>query len=137
MKIKEINAKSVEFTGILHLFKETSRQQQTVGKSIGEGIGKSAELLPKDTVADSQEAAISRLQQNTILILSIPDYTTPQDFLLLMGNDRENILHIRILVDSIPKRYGMLIKFKTDANQFFDEFNGRPFSSFEVSVFVT
>ena len=98
--------------------------------------------------------------RDTILLLSIPSYQTPQDFLLLMGGVyRKDLLHVRLLFEedgqqsqftkdtqsttpqksnkrSKSTRFMMLFKFKSIlvADSFYSEFNGKLFTSFENDI---
>ncbi|KAI8895859.1 BRCA1-associated protein 2-domain-containing protein [Globomyces pollinis-pini] len=102
--------KQIETTsGIMHLFRETDKKDVTT------------EHIQSGT---------------TVAVLSVPIYTTPQDFLRLLGKMRDNISHMRLVSDAVPNKYMILIKFSTiDATkEFYNEFNGKPFSSFEAEL---
>jgi BRCA1-associated protein len=70
---------------------------------------------------------------NIICVLAVPLYMTPQDFLKLMGAQRNDLIQVRIFKDAIPNRFMILMKFKDNesASLFYDDFNGKPFNSFE------
>lgn len=73
---------------------------------------------------------------DTVLIPSIPSHTTPQDFLHLMGIYRNSLVNCSILQDEMKGRWLLLCRFKTHelAHEFYKNFNGRPFSSFETEL---
>ncbi|KAJ3301206.1 hypothetical protein HDV03_001192, partial [Kappamyces sp. JEL0829] len=72
----------------------------------------------------------------TLLILAIPDYLTPQDFLQLMSEHMPSVIHGRMLQDCVPSRYMLLLQFSNlaAATLFFNSFNGKPFNSFEQEI---
>ncbi|KAJ3320825.1 hypothetical protein HDV06_004836 [Boothiomyces sp. JEL0866] len=74
--------------------------------------------------------------QNTLAILAVPYYISPQDFLKLLGHHRQNLLHLRTIQDSVPNRYVIILKFDTPENGdlFYSEFNGKLFNSFEAET---
>ncbi|KAJ3271636.1 hypothetical protein HDV01_006506 [Terramyces sp. JEL0728] len=74
--------------------------------------------------------------KNTLAILAVPYYISPQDFLKLLGHHRQNLLHLRTIQDSVPNRYVIILKFDTIENGdlFYSEFNGKLFNSFEAET---
>ncbi|KAI8819430.1 uncharacterized protein EV422DRAFT_551031 [Fimicolochytrium jonesii] len=56
-----------------------------------------------------------------------------QDFLTFIGSMRDEMSHLRIVRDSLPNRYMVLIKFRSReaADVFVQEYNGREYSSLE------
>ncbi|KAJ3251957.1 hypothetical protein HK103_001984 [Boothiomyces macroporosus] len=74
--------------------------------------------------------------KNTLAILAVPYYISPQDFLKLLGHHRQNLLHLRTIQDSVPNRYVIILKFDCleNADSFYSEFNGKLFNSFEAET---
>ncbi|KAI8800807.1 hypothetical protein BJ742DRAFT_685709 [Cladochytrium replicatum] len=66
-------------------------------------------------------------------VLAVPSYMTPQDFLTFVGPVRKYVSHFRLVRDSIPNRYIVLLKFRAPkwADLFYAQYNGRRFNSME------
>lgn len=129
---------------------------KSASKDLDHRVGKQqdSELLLYSNVNDAHLNEFDEKfvhDRDTILLLSIPDYQTPQDFLLFMGGiHRQNLLHVRLLFEedklnytqsgksgkSRSSRFMMLFKFKSSmaAEPFFSEFNGKLFTSFENDI---
>jgi hypothetical protein len=45
-------------------------------------------------------------------VLAVPLWVTPEDFVKLMGQQRQNASHFTIIRDEVPNRYMLLIKFR-------------------------
>lgn len=100
---------SVEVTkGILHLFKLNDPP------SLGENVPR-GELL---------------------CMLSVPAKMTCPDLLNFIAPFGKNIEHVRIIRDSTPNLYMVLLKFKDQqyTDEFYQTFNGKAFNSFESEV---
>ncbi|XP_038059947.1 BRCA1-associated protein-like [Patiria miniata] len=100
---------SVEITkGILHLFKEN-------------------EMTPLDEGVTRSEM---------LCMLAVPAVMTCHDLLQLAAPLSQGIQLMRVIRDTTPNQYMVLIKFKQqkDADEFYAEFNGKPYNSIESSV---
>ncbi|XP_022108834.1 BRCA1-associated protein-like isoform X2 [Acanthaster planci] len=100
---------SVEITkGILHLFKEN-------------------EMTPLDEGVTRSEM---------LCMLAVPATMTCHDLLQLAAPLSQGIQLMRVIRDTTPNQYMVLIKFKQqkDADEFYSEFNGKPFNSIESSI---
>ncbi|KAJ3194820.1 hypothetical protein HK101_001822 [Irineochytrium annulatum] len=134
--------------GILHLYRDRSEV-----KDILEIRNKGMELNTKEGVMDrvgSKPPILNpppRLSKDDIqkikgdgtvlCVLAVPSYMTSQDFLNFIGGSSvKNMSHLRIIRDSIPNRYMVLIKFRTctTADAFYREFSGRRFNSLDAEV---
>ncbi|GAB6033737.1 hypothetical protein CHUAL_013849 [Chamberlinius hualienensis] len=99
----------VEITkGILHLFKENHMTSLT--------------------------AKVPRSEM--VCILAVPASTTTHDLLQFLAPCSENINHVRIIRDSTPNQYMVLIKFNNQAaaDEYYKAYNGARFNSIELDV---
>uniref|UniRef100_A0A1I7SSD0 BRCA1-associated protein n=1 Tax=Bursaphelenchus xylophilus TaxID=6326 RepID=A0A1I7SSD0_BURXY len=71
----------------------------------------------------------------TLCMMEVPAYVTCSELIRLISPAADNIRETKIIRDGIPNQYYVLIKFKTSqaAFDFFGEFNGTSFNSFETS----
>ncbi|XP_068191664.1 BRCA1-associated protein isoform X2 [Antennarius striatus] len=71
-----------------------------------------------------------------VCILTVPATMTSHDLMKLMAPFNEVMEHMKIIRDSTPNQYMVLIKFCTqaDADSFFTTCNGRQFNSIEDAV---
>ncbi|KZV96389.1 zf-UBP-domain-containing protein [Exidia glandulosa HHB12029] len=70
----------------------------------------------------------------TILaVLAVPSWMNHSDFLTFVAPAAEGMAHVRIIRDFAPNRSIVLMKFRNqgDAQEFVEEFNGKPFNSME------
>lgn len=111
--------------GILHLYRDRAEVQDILQQS-------SIKLETDMPIGDGTPEEIKGT--GTILcVLAVPSYMTAQDFLNFVGSMRNEMSHLRIVRDSLPNRYMVLIKFRdtNGAEHFYKEYNGRNFSSLE------
>ncbi|KAK6056797.1 BRCA1-associated protein 2 [Cooperia oncophora] len=68
-----------------------------------------------------------------LCMLAVPSQITLREILLFIGPGMQTIERIKIIRDSTPNEYMIILKFKThnDAVVFYDEFNGTQFNSLE------
>lgn len=71
-----------------------------------------------------------------VCILTVPATMTSHDLMKLMAPFNEVMEHMKIIRDSTPNQYMVLIKFSTqaDADSFYTACNGRQFNSIEDAV---
>jgi len=71
---------------------------------------------------------------DTVCVLAVPAYMSTADFLQHVGSHQSNIVHMRMIRNSVSKRFMVLIKFHSPAETalFHKEFNRQPFSSMAV-----
>ena len=77
------------------------------------------------------------LHFGTVLcVLAVPSYITIQDYLLFVGPFRDCISHFRIIKDTLPNRYMVLMKFRDSKSawEFYKSYVGLPFSSLEPEI---
>ncbi|KAF9462930.1 hypothetical protein BDZ94DRAFT_1282774 [Collybia nuda] len=69
-------------------------------------------------------------------VLAVPSWMTPSDFLAFVAPAIESIAQLRIIRDSAPNRSIVIIKFynPTDAAEFSEAYNGKPFNSMEPEI---
>ncbi|KAI8910360.1 hypothetical protein EDD86DRAFT_205195, partial [Gorgonomyces haynaldii] len=110
-----------ETTGVVHLYRHSK-----------EDVDFDISQLKTE---DIQTPNLSKLG-TVVCVLGVPHWTTPQDFLKLMGPHRLEQTHMALVHDQVANRYMILIKFKNEdvAWQFYKDFNGRPFNSFESEL---
>ncbi|KND01376.1 uncharacterized protein SPPG_03188 [Spizellomyces punctatus DAOM BR117] len=117
--------------GILHLYRERA--------DVEDILHQSAIPLQSDPSTErlTPEEMSSVKGTGTILcVLAVPSYMTAQDFLNFVGPLRDEMSHLRIVRDSLPNRYMVLIKFRDaqGAERFYKDYNGREFSSLEPEM---
>ncbi|XGW08130.1 hypothetical protein V3C99_010886 [Haemonchus contortus] len=68
-----------------------------------------------------------------LCMLAVPSQITLREILLFIGPNMQTIERLKIIRDSTPNEYMIILKFKThnDAVVFYDEFNGTQFNSLE------
>ncbi len=96
--------------------------------------------LPMTNDANSNPEECSPMNDITVLCtLAVPVYMTPADYLQFIAPMRKRISHFRILRDSYPNRYMVLMKFRSAkyAQQFHRMFHEKPFISMEVCLQFT
>ncbi|KAG0051442.1 hypothetical protein BGZ83_003780 [Gryganskiella cystojenkinii] len=119
--------------GILRLYKD--RNEITTGdihQATGED-GTSSSDLP----LDREGAQIIHPDHGTaVCVLAVPSYMSPGDFLNFVGPVRSNVSHFRIIRDSVPNRFMVLMKFRTPeaTDEFYARYNGRTFNSMEPEI---
>ncbi|KAJ3047151.1 hypothetical protein HK097_000177, partial [Rhizophlyctis rosea] len=116
--------------GILHLY----RDKQEVSKVLEQ---KSISLASNPDNGPTPDELQSAKGSGTVLcVLAVPSYMTAQDFIQYIGPARKLISHIRIVRDSLPNRYMVLLKFRDgkSAEKFYKYFNGREFNSLEPEI---
>uniref|UniRef100_A0A3Q2R148 BRCA1-associated protein n=1 Tax=Fundulus heteroclitus TaxID=8078 RepID=A0A3Q2R148_FUNHE len=71
-----------------------------------------------------------------VCILTVPATMTSHDLMKLMGPFNDVMEHMKIIRDSTPNQYMVLIKFSSqaDADSFYTACNGRQFNSIEEAV---
>ncbi|KAH7056857.1 BRCA1-associated protein 2-domain-containing protein [Linnemannia elongata] len=75
-------------------------------------------------------------QGTSVCVLAVPSYLSPGDFLNFVGPVRSNVSHFRIIRDSVPNRFMVLMKFRTKeaTAEFYKRYNGKAFSSLEPEI---
>ncbi|KAI3638627.1 hypothetical protein MIR68_003125 [Amoeboaphelidium protococcarum] len=86
--------------------------------------------LYKDTVSSNitQVNDITLQSWQLLCVLAVPAFMTTSDFLLFVSSFQQYISHYRVIRDSQPNRYMVLMKFKQKGMQFMQEYQGRQFS---------
>ncbi|KAI9337030.1 BRCA1-associated protein 2-domain-containing protein [Zopfochytrium polystomum] len=113
--------------GILHLYRDKSEVLDiTPDSTIKLGDGN----------VSRSEAADMKGSGTILAVLAVPSYMTSQDFLNFIGPSGKPISHLRIIRDSLPNRYMVLIKFRDakGADSFYRQFTGKQFSSIDAEV---
>ncbi|KAJ3161422.1 hypothetical protein HDU86_007204 [Geranomyces michiganensis] len=123
--------------GILHLYRDREEVENVLAASKGsppsaldKGSEQASQLTAEQTFHSSKGTG-------TILcVLAVPSYMTAQDFLAFVGPMHQDMAHLRIVRDSLPNRYMVLIKFRNRnaADDFYAEYNGREYTSFEAET---
>ena len=75
-------------------------------------------------------------RSDLLCMLSVPAKMSCTDLLNFISSFEKRIEHIRIIRDSTPNIYMVLLKFKDleNAHEFYDMFNGKPFNTLEPEV---
>ncbi|KAF2347840.1 BRCA1-associated 2, partial [Trinorchestia longiramus] len=94
--------------GILHLYKQNTKTSLSAGEE----------------------------RSSMVCMLSVPSSLTIHDLLQFTAPCYCGILHIRVIRDSSPNQFMVLIKFKsqTEADEFYTNFNEKPYNSLEPDV---
>ncbi|CAJ0606797.1 unnamed protein product [Cylicocyclus nassatus] len=75
------------------------------------------------------------VQCRMLCMIAIPSQITLREILLFIGGAIQTIERIKVIRDSTPNEYMVILKFKThnDAVVFFEEYNGMQFNSLETN----
>ncbi|KAF9905056.1 hypothetical protein EC991_002065 [Linnemannia zychae] len=75
-------------------------------------------------------------QGTSVCVLAVPSYLSPGDFLNFVGPVRPDVSHFRIIRDSVPNRFMVLMKFRSKeaTAEFYTRYNGKAFSSLEPEI---
>ncbi|CAI4232983.1 unnamed protein product [Auanema sp. JU1783] len=81
----------------------------------------------------SDEGLAKQAQCRMLCMISVPSHQTIRDLISLIGPSLHYIERLKIVRDSKPNQFMVIIKFKThnDTVQFFEEYNGMQFNSLE------
>ena len=116
---------SIQVSGRLRLFKSSFEKQELVdleakNNAIGSSNTDKVSLpvnnaIPEKAFLPANNAIPDKVSLHannaipgddcTVLVLAIPDYTSPQDFLALLGHYRNQVVHARMIQDNLPNRY--------------------------------
>lgn len=71
-----------------------------------------------------------------VCVLRVPSYLSPSEFAAFTGAYHKEISHMRIITTTSKEHYTVIIKMKTQqsADEFYLEFNKKPFSSMEPTA---
>lgn len=71
-----------------------------------------------------------------LCMLAVPTYVPLHDLLQFMSPFSPQMEHIRVIRDSKPSVYMVLLKFRSQkaTDEFFESFNGKPFNSIEGDI---
>uniref|UniRef100_A0A6A7G106 BRCA1-associated protein-like n=3 Tax=Hirondellea gigas TaxID=1518452 RepID=A0A6A7G106_9CRUS len=94
--------------GILHLYKQNTKTSLSQGEE----------------------------RSSMVCLLSVPCTVTIHDLLQFTAPCYSGMLHLRIIRDSSPSQYMVLVRFRSqsEADEFYNNFNDRPFNSLEPDV---
>ncbi|KAJ2838292.1 hypothetical protein J3B01_001522 [Coemansia erecta] len=83
--------------------------------------------------SERQSSAESDERPHTLAVLAVPGYMTPTDFLSFTAAFSTSIKHIRVVRDSSPSHYMILLQFRSlqSADEFYAYYNGKTFSPLE------
>ncbi|KAF9148680.1 hypothetical protein BG015_009565 [Linnemannia schmuckeri] len=121
----------------------TSTASYSAALSAGTTNTSEQSVAATDTVANVGAGAhehgpqiIQPDQGTSVCVLAVPSYLSPGDFLNFVGPVRPNVSHFRILRDSVPNRFMVLMKFRTKeaTAEFYTRYNGKAFSSLEPEI---
>ncbi|KAF7722381.1 hypothetical protein EC973_003191 [Apophysomyces ossiformis] len=101
--------------GILHLYRDANELSEQV--------------KPENLQNDSEPCTI-------MCTLAVPSYLATPDFLNFVAPVDPFVSHYRIIRDGSPNKYMVLMKFRdaNAANDYYKQYNGRPFSSMEPEI---
>lgn len=121
--------------GILRLYKDTN--EITTGNIHIQSDKEDETTFAQKNDREREGAQVIHPDQGTaVCVLAVPSYMSPGDFLNFVGPVRANVSHFRIIRDSVPNRFMVLIKFRTReaTAEFYKRYNGKAFSSLEVRI---
>ncbi|KAJ3381886.1 hypothetical protein HDU92_005079 [Lobulomyces angularis] len=110
--------------GILHLYRDLNEVDDIMNNSNYNEPG------PQYTSDEKKQLKGSGL---ILAVLAVPSYMTTQDFLNFIGAVTSMVSNFRIIRDSFPNRYIVLMKFRerADADLVYEQFNGLNFNSMQ------
>ncbi|VDM69435.1 unnamed protein product, partial [Strongylus vulgaris] len=81
----------------------------------------------------NDECVGREVQCRMLCMIAVPSQITLREILLFIGGAIQTIERIKVIRDSTPNEYMIILKFKThnDAVVFFEEYNGMQFNSLE------
>eukprot|EP01114_Cavostelium_apophysatum_P021035 TRINITY_DN7222_c0_g1_i1.p1 TRINITY_DN7222_c0_g1~~TRINITY_DN7222_c0_g1_i1.p1 ORF type:complete len:518 (+),score=119.39 TRINITY_DN7222_c0_g1_i1:63-1616(+) len=96
-------------------------------------------LYKNETKPGEKELTIGSIPVNKgqlLCVLAVPSYMSPSDFAAFTGAYHKNIKNMRIIRDSNPTKYMVLIKFtdQDSTDEFYLQFNGKAFNSMETET---
>ncbi|KAJ1948797.1 hypothetical protein FBU59_001428 [Linderina macrospora] len=114
--------------GILRLFR--SEQQISEPQPITNPAEASSSLPSRES---STPANAQTGRPRVLAVLAVPGYMTPTDFLSFVAPFHDRIEHFRVLRDSSPNHYMIVMRFisSADADEFYQYYNGKTFSPLE------
>ncbi|KAK3815500.1 MAG: BRCA1-associated protein 2-domain-containing protein [Benniella sp.] len=121
--------------GILRLYKDTN--EITTGDIHVQSDKEEETASTQKHDREREGAQVIHPDQGTaVCVLAVPSYMSPGDFLNFVGPVRANVSHFRIIRDSSPNRFMVLMKFRTQeaTAEFYQRYNGRAFSSLEPEI---
>ncbi|KAG0025571.1 hypothetical protein BGZ82_009955 [Podila clonocystis] len=126
--------------GILRLYKDTN--EITTGDVVEvhqDGHETTISSTELET-SNSNEREVSQIihpdHGTAVCVLAVPTYMSPGDFLNFVGPVRQSVSHFRIIRDSVPNRFMVLMKFRTSeaTAEFYRRYNGKAFSSLDPEI---
>ncbi|KAG0170286.1 hypothetical protein DFQ30_002673 [Apophysomyces sp. BC1015] len=104
--------------GILHLYRDAKELSEQ---------DKPENIPTNDQLSD---------QCTIMCTLAVPSYLDTPDFLSFVAPVDQFVSHYRIIRDASPNKYMVLMKFRDTnaANDYYKQYNGRPFSSMEPEI---
>ncbi|CAG8492231.1 1379_t:CDS:2, partial [Paraglomus occultum] len=113
--------------GILHLYRGKKEIKDNSQSSPQQNI-QSQSVEENNSIHDTAGTILA--------VLAVPSYMSASDFLGFVAPVRNYVSHFRMIRDSAPNKYMVLMKFRHPraARDFYDQFNGRPFSSMEPEI---
>ncbi|PVV03962.1 hypothetical protein BB560_001547 [Smittium megazygosporum] len=118
--------------GLLHLYKSNSISEHQQSSTSGAHDSQYGSLKNK-----SSDSILMPVENEKVLaVLAVPGYMTPYDFVSFVGMFRKKIAQFRVIRNSSVNTYTVLLKFreKSDANDFFNYYNGKSFSPLEPEL---
>jgi len=127
---------TVEITeGVLRLYKDNHYALKTSQTADPLRV---SELDSNNNSLNSNDSSslLPPLRSVLTLVLGVPSYLTPSDFINFIGVHIKGLSNMRVIRDSSDTKYMMIIKFLDQwaADQFYLEYHGKPFHSMEIEV---
>lgn len=117
----------------------TTTTSYSAALSAGKTDASAQPVVATEAAAGTHEHGTQIIQPDqgtSVCVLAVPSYLSPGDFLSFVGPVRSNVSHFRIIRDSVPNRFMVLMKFRTKeaTAEFYTRYNGKPFSSLEPEI---
>ncbi|KAJ2713966.1 hypothetical protein H4R19_001978 [Coemansia spiralis] len=116
-------------TGILRLYCDGDEHAEP---ELVQSPASADECITGGSGSGSRSAACET-RPSTLAVLAVPGYMTPTDFLSFTGPFADSIKHVRVIRDSSPSRYMIVLELRSvaKADEFYAYYNGKTFSPLE------
>ncbi|KAG2185533.1 hypothetical protein INT44_002326 [Umbelopsis vinacea] len=118
--------------GIIHLYKDN--KGVLMSKVSDDNTGALESTSSKPNVQNTTE--VDTHDGTVVCVLAVPSYMSATDFLKFTAPVNQCVSHYRIIRDTAPNKYMVVMKFRDSpsSRDFYRRYNGKPFSSMEPEI---
>ncbi|KAH8549210.1 zf-UBP-domain-containing protein [Umbelopsis sp. PMI_123] len=118
--------------GIIHLYKD---KEGVLMSKTSEGTVDALESTSSKPNT-SKTTEIDTHGGTVVCVLAVPSYMSATDFLKFTAPVNQCVSHYRIIRDTAPNKYMVIMKFRDSpsSQDFYRRYNGKPFSSMEPEI---